>query len=99
MATTRTAKEHRSLGQRLTPAERIAACSCGWTEALPRKNGAWMVLKRRFREHLEAARHKCCHCGRAADFFGPEPYRSEIHNDKTSVWICDSCAKDSAADV
>jgi hypothetical protein len=58
-----------------------------------------MTLKRRFREHVEASQHACAHCGRPADFFGPDPYQSEINNDQTKMWLCDECAGQSALDV
>lgn len=31
--------------------------------------------------------------------FGPDPYRSEIHDDNTPLWLCDQCHQDSAWEI
>lgn len=48
-------KEHGHAGERLSPTHRIIRCRCGWYASLPRRNGAWMTLKKYLRLHIEGA--------------------------------------------
>ena len=31
--------------------------------------------------------------------YGPDPFRSEIHNDDTEIWKCEKCRYESAMDI
>lgn len=56
---TRIRLQAHSFSMRLSPTHRIGSCECGkWTESVPRKNGAWMRLKKAFRLHVEGARRR-----------------------------------------
>lgn len=40
-----------------------------------------------------------CSCGKKTDYFGPDPYQSEINGDETPYWICDGCYIESSMDI
>lgn len=45
--------------------------------------------------------HKCCHdCGSKDNtVFVSDPYLSDIHEDHTKRWLCESCIDESMADI
>ena len=43
--------------------------------------------------------HTCEYCGDPADYFGPDPYNSEINDDYTEHWICEECLYNSSMEI
>lgn len=46
--------------------------------------------------------HKCVHCGRKItdpNLYDGDPYREDVHNDPTPVWMCVRCRRQSAEDI
>lgn len=43
--------------------------------------------------------HICKHCGAYVSEAKPDPFESEMNDDYTPVWLCDSCRADSSEEV
>lgn len=43
--------------------------------------------------------HECVYCGKPTDYYGPDPYSSEINDDHTEYWICSECYSNRADDI
>ena len=54
-------------------------------------------------EKIKEKKHVCIHCRKlfpeSKIIFAPDPYASEINDDKRDVWECDECRELSAAEV
>ena len=59
-----------------------------------------MKEKKTNKKKKTARKHKCISCGTTKNVtFGPDPYQSEINDDDTPVWMCDTCREESAMDI
>lgn len=44
-------------------------------------------------------RHYCEYCGKETNYFGSDPYDSEINGDYTEHWICNDCYNNASMEI